>query len=61
MAAMPDDLRERGGADDDVKAEKRSAAMTRSEGPATRQIHAGYTPGELQNTVTVPVYQSAAY
>ena len=35
--------------------------MTRSEGPATRQIHAGYTPGEPQNTVTVPVYQSAAY
>ncbi|MEP6479293.1 MAG: PLP-dependent transferase [Rhodoglobus sp.] len=29
--------------------------------PATLQVHAGYTPGELQNTATVPIYQSAAY
>lgn len=35
--------------------------MTRREGTATRQVHAGFTPGEPQNTVTVPVYQSAAY
>ena len=28
---------------------------------ATRQVHAGYTPGVPQNTVTVPVYQSVAY
>ncbi|MCX0277441.1 aminotransferase class V-fold PLP-dependent enzyme [Nocardia zapadnayensis] len=29
--------------------------------PATRQIHVGYTPGTPQNTVAVPIYQSAAY
>ena len=28
---------------------------------ATRQVRAGYTAGVAQNTVTVPIYQSAAY
>lgn len=30
-------------------------------GLATRQVRVGYTPGTPQNTVTVPIYQSAAY
>ena len=37
------------------------AATGRGPGLATRQIHAGYTPGTPQNTVTVPIYQSVAY
>ncbi|MFE4196675.1 O-acetylhomoserine aminocarboxypropyltransferase/cysteine synthase family protein [Paenarthrobacter sp. NPDC056912] len=28
---------------------------------ATRQIHAGYVPGTVQNTAVVPIYQSAAF
>lgn len=31
------------------------------EGFATRQIHAGFTSGVSQNTLTVPIYQSVAY
>lgn len=30
-------------------------------GLATRQVRVGYTPGTPQNTVAVPIYQSAAY
>ena len=37
------------------------AATSSAHGLATRQVHAGYTPGIPQNTVTVPVYQSVAY
>src|SRR5699024_12198599 len=37
------------------------AATGRGPGLATRQIHAGYTPGTPQNTVTVPIYPSVAY
>ena len=37
------------------------AATGRASALATRQVHAGYTPGVPQNTVTVPVYQSVAY
>src|SRR5699024_9800741 len=49
---VPDD----GGAGDGSAASREAPA-----GLATRQVHAGYTPGIAQNTVAVPVYQSVAY
>ena len=49
---VPDD-----GGDGDGSAASREAPA----GLATRQVHAGYTPGIAQNTVAVPVYQSVAY
>ena len=38
-----------------------AASTSRARALATRQVHAGYTPGVPQNTVAVPVYQSVAY